>query len=65
MGDIPHGDADAPWIEELYNRQITGGCQASPPFDCPNTPNTRGRMAVFLVKRFGILDQVCRPLSVP
>ena len=44
----------ADWIEDLYNRSITAGCQASPPLYCPNDPNTRGQMAVFLVKAFGL-----------
>jgi hypothetical protein len=42
------------WIEEIYNRSITGGCQASPLLYCPTNPNTRGQMAVFLVKTFGL-----------
>ena len=54
FGDVPQGDIFAPWIEELANRGITGGCQASPPLYCPASPNTRGQMAVFLVKTFGL-----------
>ena len=54
FGDVPPGDTYAPWIEELYNRQITGGCQASPLLYCPDNPSTRGQMAVFLVKTFGL-----------
>ena len=45
------GDTFADWIEELYNRGITGGCQASRCSTAPN-PSTRGQMAVFLVKTF-------------
>jgi len=45
----------ADWIEDLYNHQITGGCQVSPLLYCPTNPNTRGQMAVFLVKTFGLL----------
>jgi len=45
----------ADWIEDLYNQQITGGCQQSPLLYCPTNPNTRGQMAVFLVKTFGLL----------
>jgi uncharacterized repeat protein (TIGR03803 family) len=52
--DVPPSDSFAPWIEELANRQITGGCQISPPLFCPANPNTRGQMAVFLVKTFGL-----------
>jgi hypothetical protein len=54
FGDVPAADPFAPWIEELYNRGVTGGCQASPLLYCPDDPNTRGQMAVFLVKTFGL-----------
>jgi hypothetical protein len=50
--DVPATDGFAAWIEELYARQITGGCQASPLLYCPDIANTRGQMAVFLVKTF-------------
>jgi hypothetical protein len=55
FGDVPVGSFGADWIEDLYNRGITGGCQASPLLYCPNDSNTRGQMAVFLVKTFGLL----------
>jgi len=42
------------WIEELADRQITGGCSVSPPLYCPTNPNNRGQMAVFLTKTFGL-----------
>jgi hypothetical protein len=54
FGDVPLGAFAADWIEELYNRAITGGCQASPLLYCPNQSNTRGQMAVFLTKTFGL-----------
>jgi uncharacterized repeat protein (TIGR03803 family) len=38
------------WVEELYNRGITGGCSASPLLYCPDDPVTRAQMAVFLLK---------------
>ncbi|HTY40880.1 MAG TPA: hypothetical protein VMH79_03295 [Thermoanaerobaculia bacterium] len=53
--DVPAEDTIAPWSEDLYNRQITGGCQVSPLRSCPDNPNTRGQMAVFPVKTFGLL----------
>ena len=43
------------FIEELYNRGITGGCQASPLLYCPQNAVLRQQMAVFLVKTFGII----------
>ncbi len=43
------------FIEELYSLKITGGCQASPLLYCPDNPNTRAQMAVFLVKTFNLV----------
>jgi hypothetical protein len=43
----------ADWIEELFAEGITGGC--GPGIYCPSQPNTRGQMAVFLTKTFGLL----------
>ncbi len=47
----PSGFAD--WIEQLGAEGITGGCGGGN--YCPDDPNTRGQMAVFLVKTFGLL----------
>ena len=41
------------WIEQLHAEGITGGCGGGN--YCPNSPNTRGQMAVFLVKTFALL----------
>jgi streptogramin lyase len=51
------GDVDCPsnfanWIEQLAAEGITGGCGGGN--YCPDNPNTRGQMAVFLVKTFGL-----------
>ena len=54
FGDVAVDNPFAPWIEDLYARQITGGCQAAPLLYCPGSPSTRGQMAVFLVKTFGL-----------
>jgi hypothetical protein len=43
----------ADWIEELSTEGITAGCGAG--IFCPNVPNTRGQMAVFIVKTFDLL----------
>ena len=40
------------FIEDLYNQQVTGGCQATPPLYCPTSSVLRQQMAVFLVKNF-------------
>jgi hypothetical protein len=53
FADVPGGDPFEPWIMELYNLKITGGCGGGN--FCPNDPNTRGQMSVFLVKTFGLL----------
>ncbi len=54
FGDVPVGSFADDWIEDLYGHGITGGCSASPLLYCPNNPNTRGQMAVLLVKTFGL-----------
>ena len=43
----------ADWVEQLFYENITGGCGNGD--YCPGNPNTRGQMAVFLVKTFGLL----------
>lgn len=42
----------ADWIERLSAEGITGGCGGGN--YCPNSPSTRGQMAVFVVKTFGL-----------
>ena len=46
------GHPFADWISELVDRNITAGCGSGN--YCPSFPNTRGQMAVFLVKTFGL-----------
>jgi S-layer homology domain len=51
--DVPcTGGAFDPWIEDLADRGITGGCGGGA--YCPASPNTRGQMAVFLTKTFSL-----------
>ncbi len=50
FADVPASDPFAPWIEDLYNRGITGGCLASPLKYCPDQTVLRCQMAVFLLK---------------
>jgi hypothetical protein len=50
FGDVPCPSQFADWIEDLSNQGITGGCGGGN--YCPTSPNTRGQMAVFLVKTF-------------
>jgi hypothetical protein len=42
----------ADWIEQLAAEQITGGCGGNN--YCPLNNNTRGQMAVFIVKTFNL-----------
>jgi hypothetical protein len=53
--DVPLDNQFVGWIEELYNRQVTGGCFAVPLQYCPTNPTNRQQMAAFLVKTFGLL----------
>ena len=48
--DVPCPGQFADWIEQLTEEQITGGCGGGN--YCPGNPNTRGQMAVFIVKTF-------------
>ncbi len=51
--DVPcTGGTFDPWIEDLAGRGITRGCGGGD--YCPDAANTRGQMAVFLVKTFGL-----------
>jgi hypothetical protein len=46
FSDVPCSSPFAPWIEELVRRNVTGGCGQG--IYCPQSPITRGQMAVFL-----------------
>ena len=52
FGDVICPSQFADWIERLSAEGITGGCGGGN--YCPDSPNTRGQMAVFLVKTFGL-----------
>ena len=52
FADVPCPSQFANWIEQLSHEGITGGCGGGN--YCPQNPNTRGQMAVFLVKTFGL-----------
>ncbi len=55
FGDVPcPGAFAADWIEDLYNSGITAGCSTSPLLYCPNSPVSRGQMAIFNVRAFGL-----------
>jgi hypothetical protein len=50
--DVPTDYWAAAWIEQLAIEGITSGCGNNN--YCPDNPVTRGQMAVFLVKAFGL-----------
>jgi hypothetical protein len=52
--DVPPGYFSIDWIEDLYFRGVTAGCATNPPRYCPDNPNTRGEMAVFVTKTFSL-----------
>jgi hypothetical protein len=54
FSDVGGSDPFEPWIMELYNLGVTGGCATGPLRYCPGNPNSRGEMAVFLVKTFNL-----------
>ncbi len=52
FGDVVCPGLFTNWIEELYNRGVTGGCSASPLLYCPLSSVLRGQMAVFMINTF-------------
>jgi len=52
FGDVPVGSFGADFIEDLYNKGITGGCSVSPLLYCPSNAVLRQQMATFLVRTF-------------
>jgi hypothetical protein len=52
FGDVPCASPFAAWVQELVHRGITAGCGGG--LYCPTDPVTRGQMAVFLTKTFGL-----------
>ncbi len=50
--DVPCPGTFTDWIERLAAENITGGCGTG--IYCPLNPNTRGQMAVFIVKTFNL-----------
>jgi hypothetical protein len=52
--DVPTTHPFFQYIEALKASGITGGCSSSPPLFCPDSPLTRGQMAVFVSKALGL-----------
>jgi len=52
FGDVSTSSPQFPFIEALFHAGITAGCGGGN--FCPNSPLTRGQMAVFLAKALGL-----------
>ncbi len=52
FADTPCSNPFAPWVEDLVTRSIAAGCGGGN--FCPGSSATRGQMAAFLVKTFGL-----------
>jgi len=48
--DVPASHPFFPWIQKMKDLGITGGCSATQ--FCPDSPMTRGQMAVFIIRTF-------------
>jgi S-layer homology domain len=54
FNDVPTTHPFFQFVEALKASGVTGGCSANPPLYCPDSPLTRGQMAVFLAKALGL-----------
>jgi hypothetical protein len=54
FNDVPTDHPFFQFVEALSASGITAGCSVAPPLYCPDAPLTRGQMAVFLAKGFGL-----------
>ena len=54
FADVPTSAFAADWIEDLFARNVTGGCLTNPLRYCPGNANNRQQMAVFITKTFGL-----------
>jgi hypothetical protein len=55
FADVPATHAMAAWIERLYSYGITTGCTGTPRNYCPDASVTRGQVAIFLMRAFGLV----------
>jgi Big-like domain-containing protein/beta-propeller repeat-containing protein/all-beta uncharacterized protein/S-layer family protein len=54
FNDVPASNIFYNFIDRMAVLQITLGCSSSPPLYCPSDNVTRGQMAAFLVRAFGL-----------
>ncbi len=62
FADVPCTDPDARYIQLIYDKGVTAGCNASPLQYCPNASLTRAQMAVLIVKGYkpgGFVPPAC------
>lgn len=59
FADVPVSNPFAPFVEEFFNRGITSGCATNPLRFCPNGMLTRGQLATFVVRTYGL------PIAAP
>ena len=56
FADVDAGMWWASYVERLAELEVTAGCATGPLRFCPDDPVTRGQMAAFLVRAFGLED---------
>jgi hypothetical protein len=61
--DVPASDPLAPWVEDLWNREIVEGC--APQRYCPADPVTRAQMAVMVLRTAEGTSYVPPPCTTP
>ena len=54
FADVDESEWWAPYVERLADLSVTDGCATEPARFCPTETVTRGRMASFLVRAFGL-----------
>jgi hypothetical protein len=54
FADVPKTHWAAAWIETFRQLGFTGGCASNPLRYCPESPVTRGQMAVFIKRVFSL-----------
>jgi len=52
FSDVPCSDPDSKWVNFVYQKGVTAGCNTSPLQYCPDVTLTRAQMSVFLVKGY-------------
>ena len=56
FSDVDPGVWWSPYVERLAELEVTAGCATGPLRFCPDEAVTRGQMATFMVRAFGLDD---------